>query len=290
MTSDEIEKKRHSLATVMKARGFIDPDADWQFMTGGRSNLVWRVTGETNLVCKLFLDNGGNPLFANEPLTEYDCLTALAGQNIAPVPEGFFDLNLGPVLLYRYIDGKTWSKGVEPVADIVQRVQRIRPISGLRILSSEPEHVQDHSRGILEKTNTDLARLVASIEPALPVFQEPEECLLHTDIVPGNLIESPDGLKLIDWQCPAVGDPVLDMVTFVSPAMHFIYTGQVLDEDEQYKFLKEFSFGLQTRYAALAPLYHWRMAAYCAWKSDQGFDGYEKAAELEIEFCRDVSS
>ena len=33
-------------------------------------------------------------------------------------------------------------------------------------------------------------------------FPDIEPVLLHTDVVPGNLILGDEGLRLIDWQCP----------------------------------------------------------------------------------------
>ena len=52
-------------------------------------------------------------------------------------------------------------------------------------------------------------------------------CLIHGDTVPNNFIQSVDALVLIDWQCPALGDPVLDLAIFLSPAMQQIARGRV---------------------------------------------------------------
>ena len=49
--------------------------------------------------------------------------------------------------------------------------------------------------------------------------------------MPGNLILGEKGLRLIDWQCPAIGDPIVDIMMFLSPGMHEIYgSGKAINE------------------------------------------------------------
>ena len=66
------------------------------------------------------------------------------------------------------------------------------------------------------------------------LFQITEPVLLHTDVVPGNLILGDEGLRIIDWQCPAIGDPIVDIMMFLSPAMHEIYgSGKLSTKDHE---------------------------------------------------------
>ena len=284
------QREVNVLSVLLKSRGLISSDAKWQLLDGGKTNLVWRVTGTEDLICKLFMNHEENPIFANTPLAEFDCLSALQGSQIAPEPKAFLETSLGSVLLYYYVDGEMWSSGVEGVADIIAKVQKIEPVSGLRVLSPEPESVRAHTKEILQNVKTDLAREIFSAEPPALEIAEVELCLLHTDIVPNNLISTSDGLKLIDWQCPAVGDPVLDVITFISPAMHSVYTGKVLNQDDQVAFLSCFPKSIQERYMRLAPLLHWRMAAYCSWKASRKAEGYEEASRIELAFCQAVDA
>ena len=66
-----------------------------------------------------------------------------------------------------------------------------------------------------------------------------EPVLLHTDVVPGNLILGEEGLRLIDWQCPAIGDPIVDIMMFLSPGMHKIYGSGKLSMKDHETFLNE---------------------------------------------------
>ena len=110
--------------------------------------------------------------------------------------------------------------------------------------------------------------------------------LLHTDVVPGNLILGDEGLRLIDWQCPAIGDPIIDIMMFLSPGMHEIYGSGKLSMKDYETFLMSLTPKLRNRYNRIGPLYHWRLAAYCFWKAEQGFIKYEKAALAEIDLLK----
>ena len=62
----------------------ISDQSVWHTQTGGRTNKVWRLEGEFDLICKLYLETKTNPLFNNTPEEEYRCLLWLDGSNIAP--------------------------------------------------------------------------------------------------------------------------------------------------------------------------------------------------------------
>ena len=67
----------------------------WHAKTGGQTNKVWRLIGEEDLICKLYLETGNNPLFKNTPEEEYRCLLWLEGSNIAPKPYKFLKTPFG---------------------------------------------------------------------------------------------------------------------------------------------------------------------------------------------------
>jgi thiamine kinase-like enzyme len=100
------------------------------------------------------------------------------------------------------------------------------------------------------------------------------------------LILGDNGLRLIDWQCPAIGDPIVDIMMFLSPGMHEIYGAGKLPMKDYEAFLMNLTPELRNRYNMLAPLYHWRLAAYCFWKAEQGFIEYENAALAEIDLLK----
>jgi aminoglycoside phosphotransferase (APT) family kinase protein len=89
--------------------------------------------------------------------------------------------------------------------------------------------------------------------------------LIHTDFGPGNLIEGSDGLKAIDWQCPAAGDPAEDLAAFLSPALQILYGRPPLTSAQEAALLDAYDDAETTaRLQQLRPFFDWRMAAYCA--------------------------
>ncbi|NJM92448.1 MAG: phosphotransferase, partial [Rhodospirillaceae bacterium] len=89
--------------------------------------------------------------------------------------------------------------------------------------------------------------------------------LIHTDFGPGNLIAGADGLKAIDWQCPASGDTAEDLAAFLSPAFQILYGRKPLTASEEAEFLEAYGEAETIeRLRRLRPFYDWRMAAYCA--------------------------
>lgn len=70
---------------------------------------------------------------------------------------------------------------------------------------------------------------------------------------------------------------------FLSPAMQALYGGHDLSADDRDAFLSAYGdLAIATRYKKLAPLFHWRMAAHCLWKSQRGERDYTPAIELEL--------
>ena len=76
-----IEEQLHD---YLLNQGLISHDTKWLPQTGGRTNKVWRLIGNQDLICKLYLNSSSNPLFANTPTAEYQCLSLLKGTGVAP--------------------------------------------------------------------------------------------------------------------------------------------------------------------------------------------------------------
>ena len=257
----------------------------WHAQTGCQTNKVWRLIGEEDLICKLYLETGNNPLFKNTPEEEYRCLLWLEGSNIAPKPYKFLKTPFGEVLIYNYIKGQIWSHNVDSVSELLTRIRKHIYPKGLRVLSNLPSDIKQIGLEIINELNSYHKNKLIKICPDVSI-SDIKPVLLHTDVVPGNLILADEGLRLIDWQCPAIGDPIVDIMMFLSPGMHEIYGSRKLSMKEHETFLMNLTSKLRNRYNILAPLYHWRLAAYCFWKAEQGFIEYEKAALAEIDLLK----
>ena len=278
-------KKNNQLQNYLIKQGVISKQTTWHTQTGGQTNKVWRLVGEKDLICKLYLETKTNPLFNNAPEAEYRCLLWLEGSDVSPKPYKYLKTPFGEVLLYYYIKGQTWSHDLDIVSELLNRIHKHNFPEGLRVLSNIPTDIKKTGFEIINKLNPNNKNKLNKICPDVSI-PDIEPVLLHTDVVPGNLILGDKGLRLIDWQCPAIGDPIVDIMMFLSPGMHEIYGSGKLSMKDHEVFLMSLNSNLRDRYSIIGPLYHWRLAAYCFWKAEQGFIEYEKAALAEIDLLK----
>lgn len=244
---------------------------NWTPLTGGRINQLWRVG---DAVVKWYNPVGASPLFPNDQGAE-----ALALRKLHPA--GFAPELLADApgwLAYRFI--RTGAACARPslVAETLVRLHR-HSGAGLNFRRLQGGSAELRARSL------EIAGLCAGglpTPPRVPELPPSGPCVIHGDAVPGNIIHSDQGIKLIDWQCPALGDPCEDMAAWLSPAMQWLYTGHVPDPADAAEFLAVFPPETRDRYTALAPLFHWRMAAHCLWRAEQGSSDYRHALSLEL--------
>jgi len=267
-------------------------DARAERLAGGRTNRVWRLRGGAyDLVLKLYASGGAMPLFANDPAREAACLAALSGSGLAP---GLVAADPGggpPWVLYRHLPGVGWMQGVGLVADLLARVHAAVPPPGLPKAPDGSAALARQTLEILSLCRSAPAAELRALAPRGEVAPSGQARLLHGDPVPGNIMVQDGQATLIDWQCPALGDPVGDLAIFASPAMQHAYRGSPLDGAEKDEFLRAYpDRAAVERYRALAPWYHWRMAAYCLFRAERGRAGYAEGLELERAALLAVSS
>ncbi len=230
-------------------------------LPGGRTNLVWSA-GE--LVIKLYRALDENPLFSNSPDLEWTALNALKGEGIAPEPIKRMTISLGEIVIYRYIEGNTGFADVGDAAELLGRLHTVLPPEGLPV-SDGTELGKNHPKRLNLKEN--------------------KYVFLHRDPVFSNLINGPSGLMLVDWQCPALGDPVEDLAHFLSPAMNVLYRGKPLGSRELERFLSAYpSKKTVKNYRLYGWLFHQRLVEYCTWRVTRGHTDYAsaKAAEMQL--------
>lgn len=251
---------------------------------GGRTNRLWRVSRpEGDIVVKLYDTETRNPLFPNDPVSEIQMLHHLAEHYIAPHLLDHFPTEMGVCLVYAHLEGPSWRTGTARVATLLHRLHNIAPPHGLRATADGSNELRSEALSILDGCPADRALELRSLEPTRHVPASGLLRLLHADPVPANMIDHAGDLKLIDWQCPAVGDPCEDIAVFLSPAMHLIYRGTILTDVEKDTFLKAYpDGGTIRRYRQLEPWYQWRMAAYCLWKEARGDEHAKYAYDAEI--------
>ncbi len=262
-------------------------------LVGGYWNTVIRVQSEgCDWVVKVFAEDPPGTLFPILPEAEARALDVLAGTDVAPTPVEFLpQTEEGPaVLVYEWVEGAMWSSGVEQVAALFRR-QHAVPADGFRLVPMSADGILEQGEGLLvDATLADAARLRAR-RPTPCAPHDAPRVLLHTDAGPGNLIVGGAGLRLIDWQCPALGDAAEDLFTFLSPAFQVLYGLEPLAADDRVAFLDAYNDDATAeRLRELWSAFTYRMAAYCAMRrhalaaSDAvAADRYARALDLSLE-------
>jgi hypothetical protein len=222
-------------------------------------------------VIKLYSTGQQQSLFPMLPEAEAHALDVLRGRKVAPDPLALFpaenDLQgLGrPMLVYRFYAGKPWTTGVEPVADLLKRQHGVAP-DGLRPLASEAGAILYQGDQLLAKMPDDALTQQLKAARPLPPLSLPRgrRALVHTDAGPANLIQGDDGLRLIGWRCPGLGDPAEDLYTFLSPAFQILAKYPPLSVEDHGLFLRCYGDAVTVeRLDLLWPSYSYRMLAYC---------------------------
>lgn len=275
------------------ARRNLDADGDpggWTPLDGGRTNRLWRVRGrEGDLVVKLYVPRAATRLFPNSPVAESRALRLLAGSGLAPALRGLGATAAGHVLCYAAVAG-TSPLGAGGTAAVARALADLhaRPVQGgFRRVSLRPRalargilaDLEHHTDGAQAFPVRSLAARALTRAPATgPVV------LLHGDPVATNALRVRQGaVTLIDWQCPALGDPLHDLAIALSPGMRALYGQAPLTPVERAAFWQAYrQDGMRERHAALAPLLSARIAAHFLAQAARGRPGYAAAAEAEL--------
>ena len=233
-------------------------------LKGGYQNEVLDViTAGRRHVLKRFMPATTGTLFPNLPADEALALEILGPLLVSPRLLGYWPDQA--LMAYTFVEGAQWETGVADVARLLLRKEAADP-KGFRRVPLGPE-------GILAEGDALFARCKAGPGVARPVLVEvpaPERLsLIHTDLGASNLIGEGEGLRIIDWQCPAAGDLAEDIYSFLSPGFHVLNLHPGLSPDEKAAFWAALNRpDLQARHAALRPYFAWRFAAYCLWRSE----------------------
>lgn len=260
---------------TMTIRHVLSYAGPMQVLSGGRVNTVWRIGDR---VAKLFHEQNATPLFPNSAKDEWRALTCLRGLGIAADPIALHDTAAGPLLVYRHIPSVAGAVNPGDVARLLAKLHQTNPDPKL-----PPAPV---GMGILQQADA----MITTDDPLhahRPTFApDPVRTgFVHRDPVPANIVNGPDGPRLVDFQCPALGDPAEDIAHFLSPAMQILYGDGPLSSAEITGFLDAYADPIITsHYHTAAPALHWRMACYCQWQVDNGEVAYTHARDAEIAF------
>ena len=272
------------LRRFLAKQGLADSQAELRKLKGGYLNTVWYVeTPDRRLVAKEFVKPMTGTLFPNLPEDEAEALRRLAALDVAPELVGFWpDTSL---LIYEFVEGNMWDGDMQGVAQMLLRKEAADP-TGFRSVPLTPQD-------ILAEGDALFARCKSPPDAVCPPHVDlplPEKLsLIHTDIGV-NLVGAGKTLRLIDWQCPAVGDICEDIYSFLSPAFQILAERNPLTVNEVNDFwLALMRPDLEARYALLRSAYAWRFAGYCAWRLEMLRDikicaRYRRALMAELNY------
>jgi len=272
------------LKAALLSAGYLDTNASWRPLSGGRTNQIWRVSdAEKDFVCKLFDPAGGTSLFPNDPDGEVRALQALARTHLAPDFIGRIKTPVGACVLYRHVEGKAGVAAVADVAATLKKLHSAMPPAGLREIRAGAGAILRQGEHILGDCCSDRKAVLMALRPEPVETGAISGVFLHGDLVPGNVIHTSRGAVLVDWQCPALGDPCEDLATFLSPAMQSLYGYGPLSKDERREFLATYDDpAITDRFGKLHSHFGWRIAAHCLWKTENGEAEYEQGLALEL--------
>jgi hypothetical protein len=209
-------------------------------------------------------------------------MTVLSGLGVAPDPVGYLPRagERPAVLVYRFHEGRPWQSDTTKVARLLKRQHGLAP-AGFRLLATGPEEILAQGDWLIRHLQDDAyaARLSAN-RPAPLRLAAPRLAFVHTDAGPGNLVEGPQGLRLIDWQCPGLGDPAEDLFSFLAPCFQILFQHPSLSDAERGDFLAAYDDAdVAARLRLLEPFYAYRMLAYCCLRRLRLSDRDRTAAE-----------
>jgi len=259
-------------------------EAVWTRLSGGRTNRVWRVG---DVVCKLFDLNAATPLFANDPMLEARVLEVLGPDGLSPRMRFSDRDEAGRFIVYDAVEGPLPQAPDAGLIHAFARLHHLPPIQGL------PEYPHGFqaiiASGVAMLRDGPLRDDVLRLETLRPrnapgTLPAVRTATLHRDAVAGNHVAGQGGTVLIDWQCPALGDPAEDLAIALSPAMQRVYGRGSFDEAALLRMYPDRD--VVARYLALKPAFAWRMACYCAWKSAAGDRDYAAAAKAELRLLK----
>jgi aminoglycoside phosphotransferase (APT) family kinase protein len=217
----------------------IEPPLEASLITGGRSNLTYRITDAAGRPWVLRRPPlSGVIASAHDVLREYRIMAALAGSAV-PVPRMVAacdeeDVIGAPFFVMDYVDGVVPRDQATAEAQLTEAARAATGGSLVDALAAlhaiDPGQVglaglgrgNDYVSRQLVRWERQLERLAVPDDAGLGdvlvrlragVPEQREVTIVHGDFRPGNVIVGPDGRvrALLDWELGTLGDPLADL-------------------------------------------------------------------------------
>ena len=299
MSSIKSIEKQLKLKELLSDKGLIEAGSSPTItpLSGGFWNAVYRVktTSFDWIVKCMEEDTDSTRLYPNLPKHEAEALKLLEGLDIAAPFVSFSEAegDTPAILIYEFVTGKPLidllndldtKLVLSKAADLLATVHLIDQSNGtvsdvdrnrikFRQLPNEPASMINLAANFLQElpvdSNIQRLRKHKSVLENRPQLMQVKTALLHTDAWSGNCIynTSTEKLSLIDWQCPAIGDPTFDLWTFVSAGFNLLAGESLFSLEEKQYFVKQYKLAsgdnsIHERLTYFAPYYAYQIAAH----------------------------
>ena len=272
-----------ALVSAVKALDLNVADRPWVKLSGGHSNCLWRVETLTGtIVVKSYPKVWNNPVFGNSPELESLSLELFAPLNVSPAKLGGGTADGAAFLVYEHLNQVDKPVCTEEVGRLLRQVHKVDLSK-----SSLGNVAAQAPNPIISLLQTDTIwpeKLKMALEEAQQnISKSKVRCLLHGDPTLSNIVQSENGLRLLDWQCPRLGDPCWDIAVFMSPAMRMAYGHSEIISEEADQFF--YGYGEQTvrdRFETKQTSYSAIFAAYSFLQMQKGQLEYTTGFEAEM--------
>ncbi|HEB27383.1 MAG TPA: hypothetical protein ENI05_06355 [Porticoccus sp.] len=184
-------------------------------LKGGRTNHSFLIeVGSQRAVVRINAENSHS--LGIDRQQEADILSLL--QPVGGVPKIHF-MN-DQVLISEFIDGRQWTddhlkstENFEKITRLLNKIQGI-PLPKNSQRRSYVDYCQHYIQQLPKSRQASEKSVIKALEHvALEVDQSSwEPVISHHDLVPENLIETEQGLFILDWEYAAYGHPAIDFV------------------------------------------------------------------------------
>jgi aminoglycoside phosphotransferase (APT) family kinase protein len=180
-----------------------------------------------------------------------------------------------PLLVYEFFAGDVWREDAAAVGRLLRRLHDM-PVtadSAFRQLPLETVAILHQADHLLAQATSDaLVHQLRALRPdPQPRPLLARLALVHTDAWAGNFVQNGRQLRLIDWQCPGLGDPAEDVWTFLYAGYEMLLGWPRFGEGVIAEFWR--GYGVDTAVShhlqILAPTYTYRLAAHCCLRQQQ---------------------
>jgi thiamine kinase-like enzyme len=225
---------------------------DVEVLGGGLTNHNYKVVLDSGDAYVVRVAGHGTELLGIDREVEHEASCVAAAAGVGPEVAGFVD----GCLVTRFVEGGVTPlermrdpETVRRVAAALARVHAAGTVRGtfdsFRVVEAYRDTALARGGALPDRfEDADaLARRIEHARAAAPVR------LCHNDLLNANFIDSPDGIRIVDWEYAGMGDPFFDLANFAVNhelgndavrALLEAYAGEVREEDERAIVLMRF--------------------------------------------------